>query len=73
MAIEPQVFTCYGRPDKDAAHALACEFWKILIESTFNELAPPVSPTEHWYDSQDFFHSDLHVSCQAFSGTPQGS
>ena len=33
MAIEPQVFIFYGRPDKDAAHALACEFGNLPIET----------------------------------------
>jgi len=41
MAIEPQVFICYGRPDMDAAYALAHEFWKNQIEC-YNYLAKPV-------------------------------
>ena len=41
MAIEPHVFICYGRPDKDVGHALAYEFWKNQIES-YNYLAKPV-------------------------------
>jgi hypothetical protein len=41
MAIEPQVFLCYGRPDRDIAHAVAYEFWKKQIEC-YNYLAKPV-------------------------------
>ena len=41
MAIEPQVFICHGRPDKDAAYALAHEFWKNQIEC-YNYMAKPV-------------------------------
>jgi hypothetical protein len=41
MAIEPQVFICYGRPDKDVAQAFACEFWNLEIEC-YNYLAKPV-------------------------------
>ena len=41
MAIEPQVFICYGRPDHDTAYALAHEFWKNQIEC-YNYLAKPV-------------------------------
>jgi len=41
LAIEPQVFLCYGRPDKDVAYALAYEFWKNQIEC-YNYLAKPV-------------------------------
>jgi hypothetical protein len=41
MSIEPHVFVCYGRPDKDAAYALAHEFWKNQIEC-YNYLAKPV-------------------------------
>lgn len=41
MAIEPQVFICYGRPDKDTAYALAHEFWNNQIEC-YNYMAKPV-------------------------------
>jgi hypothetical protein len=41
MAIEPHVFVCYGRPDKDAAYALGHEFWKNRVEC-YNYLAKPV-------------------------------
>jgi hypothetical protein len=41
MAIEPQVFLCYGRPDRDIAHAVAYEFSKKQIEC-YNYLAKPV-------------------------------
>lgn len=41
MAIEPQVFICYGRPDKDVAYAIATEFWRRRIES-YNYLGKPI-------------------------------
>ncbi len=41
MPIEPQVFICYGRPDKDVAYAFAYEFWKNQVES-YNYLAKPI-------------------------------
>jgi len=41
MAVEPQVFICYGRPDKNVAHALAAEFWRNRIEC-YNYMGKPV-------------------------------
>ena len=41
MAVEPQVFICYGRPDKDIAHEIAAEFWRNRIEC-YNYLSKPV-------------------------------
>jgi len=41
MAIEPQVFLCYGRPDKDVAHEIAAEFWRNRIEC-YNYMSKPV-------------------------------
>lgn len=41
MAVEPQVFLCYGRPDRDIAHAITYEFWKNQIEC-YNYLAKPI-------------------------------
>jgi len=41
VPIEPQVFICYGRPDKDIAHDLAAEFWRNHIEC-YNYLSKPV-------------------------------
>jgi len=41
MAVEPQVFICYGRPDKDVAQQLAGEFWRHRIEC-YNYMLKPV-------------------------------
>jgi hypothetical protein len=41
MAIEPQVFICYGRPDRAVAHLLAAEFWRNRIEC-YNYTAKPL-------------------------------
>jgi len=41
MPVEPQVFLCYGRPDMELAHAIACELWRNRIEC-YNYLAKPV-------------------------------
>jgi len=61
MAIEPHVFICYGRPDKDAAHALAREFWNNQIEC-YNYLAKPV---EDRLGSQ-LDHRGFLASCRLF-------
>ena len=47
MAIEPQVFICYGRPDKDTAYSLADEFWKSQFEC-YNYLAKPSNTALAW-------------------------
>ncbi len=41
MAVEPQVFICYGRPDKGIADELAREFWRNRIEC-YNYLSKPI-------------------------------
>jgi len=41
MAIEPQVFICYGRPDNTVADALASEFWRNRIEC-YNYMGKPM-------------------------------
>ena len=41
MAVEPQTFICYGRPDKDVAQQLAAEFWRHRIEC-YNYMLKPV-------------------------------
>jgi hypothetical protein len=41
MPIEPNVFICYGRPDKTLAHAIAKGLWHERIES-YNYLAKPI-------------------------------
>jgi hypothetical protein len=41
MAVEPQVFICYGRPDQDVAHQIAKAFWSHRIEC-YNYMLKPV-------------------------------
>ncbi len=61
MAIEPQVFICYGRPDKDAAYALAHEFWKNQIEC-YNYLAKPVEDRF----GTELDHRSFLLACRLF-------
>src|SRR3989337_1314021 len=41
MAISPQVFLCYGRPDREVAEAIVGSLWQHEIEC-YDYLAKPV-------------------------------
>lgn len=58
MAIEPQVFICYGRPDKGIAHAITVEFWRNHIEC-YNYLG---KPTEDRFGKELPNLAYIHVS-----------
>ena len=62
MAVEPQVFICYGKPDKAVAHQLAAEFWRNRIEC-YNYMSKPV---EDRIGSEEVDHRAYIYTAQLF-------
>lgn len=61
MAIEPWVFLCYGGCDREAAYALAHEFWKNQVEC-YNYRAKPVEDRL----GTELDHRNFLMGCRLF-------